>query len=612
MQHSSARNRLKSARFAQTPAILAQDEVDDYFVDLTKLARVAEKDLLIFDKAEDADRLVVALHAYTLRADSLESVVRVIRKAPGFAKADIVRPDLPMGMFSAANMNALVKSVLRIIDEYYSKRRYKEIYFVGHSVGGLLARKVYITSLGETEEAPFETELAREPSRVWADKVKRIVLLAGMNRGWCISYHLSMRTAIAVNIGTVVGRLLELGTGKKLLIFQVHRGAPFLTQLRLQWLAMRKKQQAESKLMGATTVQLLGSIDDIVSPEDNIDLISGRDFIYLDVGFSGHQNVIEMDDPRHGQARSEQLVKALSSPISVLKSETVQVSDFRPRQIDSSVDDVIFVVHGIRDAGYWTQKIGRRVARVAGNKRKFAMVTSSYGYFPMAPFLLAAKRREKVEWFMDQYAEAKACYPNAQFSCIGHSNGTYLIAKALELYPACRFERLVFAGSVVQQGYQWRTLLQAQRGGRVHRVTNYVASRDWVVAWFPKLFQFIGLQDIGSAGHDGFDEEIEGTVEDRRFVRGGHAAALDERNWDAIAHFIVTGDVPNVPEELRATRRAFWVEVPGFCPLIVWIIIIVLLLLGARTIFVHVADPAARTLAIIAYLWAIWQVLTRV
>lgn len=75
MQHSSARNRLKSARFAQTPAILAQDEVDDYFVDLTKLARVAEKDLLIFDKAEDADRLVVALHAYTLRADSLESVV---------------------------------------------------------------------------------------------------------------------------------------------------------------------------------------------------------------------------------------------------------------------------------------------------------------------------------------------------------------------------------------------------------------------------------------------------------------------------------------------------------------------------------------------------------
>jgi len=559
-----------------------------------------------------ASRLVVLIHAYTLKARSLDAVESTIRKVPGFAGADMVRPDLPMGMFSAANMNALVEHVLHLIDEAWKKKAYEELYFVGHSVGGLIARKVYIVSQGETDEAPFEEVFRGQQRRAWANNVERIVLLAGMNRGWRVSHHLSMSTAIAATIGTLIGRLLEIVSGKKLLIFQLHRGAPFLTQLRLQWLAMRKKQGEKDDVTSATTIQLLGSIDDIVSPEDNIDLISGRDFIYLDVGFSGHRNVIEMSDPQHGKARSEQLIKALSSPVSDLQNETVQVSDFRARQIDLSVRHVIFVVHGIRDAGYWTQKIARRVARVAGKDRKFAMVTSSYGYFPMAPFLMAAKRREKVEWMMDQYAEAKACYPNAQFSCIGHSNGTYLIAKALELYPACRFERLVFAGSVVQQGYHWRTLLQAQRGGRVHRVTNYVASRDWVVAWFPKFFQFIGLQDIGSAGHDGFDEEIEGKVEDRRFVRGGHAAALDERNWDAIAHFIVTGDVPKVPEELRAKRRAFWVEAPGFCPPIVWIIIIALLLLGARTIFVHVADPAARTIAIIAYLWVIWQVLTRV
>jgi hypothetical protein len=44
----------------------------------------------------------------------------------------------------------------------------------------------------------------------------------------------------------------------------------------------------------------------------------------------------------------------------------------------------------------------------------------------------------------------------------------------------------------------------------------------------------------------------------------------------------------------------------------VWIIIIALLLLGARTILVHVPGPATRTMAIIAYLWVIWQVLTRI
>src|SRR5262249_9612724 len=132
-----------------------------------------------------------------------------------------------MGMFSAANMNALVKSVLRMVDECYSEKRYEETYFVGHSVGGLLALKVYVTAQGETEEAPYETELAGEPSRIWANKVKRIVLLAGMNRGGRISNLLSMGTAIAVSVGTVVRRLVELVTRKKLLIFQVHRGAPF-------------------------------------------------------------------------------------------------------------------------------------------------------------------------------------------------------------------------------------------------------------------------------------------------------------------------------------------------------------------------------------------------
>lgn len=33
---------------------------------------------------------------------------------------------------------------------------------------------------------------------------------------------------------------------------------------------------------------------------------------------------------------------------------------------------------------------------------------------------------------------------------------------------------------------------------------NYVASGDWVVAFFPKAMELLGIQDIGSAGHDGF------------------------------------------------------------------------------------------------------------
>jgi hypothetical protein len=75
----------------------------------------------------------------------------------------------------------------------------------------------------------------------------------------------------------------------------------------------------------------------------------------------------------------------------------------------------------------------------------------------------------------------------------------YLIAKALELYPACRFKRIVFAGSVVRRGFDWRRYL---RTNRVEHVLNYAAKGDWVVAWFPKLFEFLRIQDLGSASFE--------------------------------------------------------------------------------------------------------------
>ena len=524
-----------------------------------------------------------------------------------------------MGAFSLADLNLLARDVLRLIDERVAETDYPEIYLVGHSVGALLARKVFLVAQGETVWAPFEPELRGEPPRRWAERVKRLVLLAGMNRGWRISHHVSLLKAVVMSFGVFVGRVVQLVTGKNLLIFQIRRGAPFLTQLRLQWLALRKAARARNAACArkaeekeeTITIQLLGSIDDVVSPDDNIDLISGREFIYLDVGFSGHQDIIEMDDPIHGAERRAQLSKALSWSIQDLRTESVQVSDYR-REPDESIDHIIFVVHGIRDAGYWTQKIARRVAQIAGKKAKLAMVTSSYGYFPMAPFLMAAKRREKVEWLMDQYAEAMAYYPEADFSCIAHSNGTYLIAKALELYPACQFKHVVFAGSVLPRDYNWSSLLPSTGEGRVRAVVNYVATRDWIVAWFPKLFQFLRVQDLGSAGHDGFDLNPKGAVHDETFIEGGHSAALDERNWDTIARFIISGAAEPIPVVLRGRDRSWWVKLLGFFPPAVWLAIIGILVLIGWALCSYITDPALRALTLVLYVWGIWKILTRV
>ena len=95
------------------------------------------------------------------------------------------------------------------------------------------------------------------------------------------------------------------------------------------------------------------------------------------------------------------------------------------------------------------------------------------------------------------------------FSYVGHSNGTYLVARALKDYPAARFHRIVFAGSVVRCDYDWLQISRPIPGEtselpRVDKVLNFTATGDWVVALFPKGLQPIKAIDLGSAGHDGF------------------------------------------------------------------------------------------------------------
>jgi hypothetical protein len=280
-----------------------------------------------------------------------------------------------------------------------------------------------------------------------------------------------------------------------------------------------------------------------------------------------------MDGSAAGNGRRDVFLAALDGEQSDLEARGIQPTDLMPQPPRPDVTDVIFVVHGIRDTGFWTQRLGTRVqalGRDGNRKRIIEKETSTYGYFPLLPFFLSTRRQRNVEWLMDQYTEDLALYPNADFSFVGHSNGTYLLAKALEDYPSCRFKHVVFAGSVVQTVYDWTRMI---RGGRVRAVLNYVATRDLVVAMFPKAFEMLHLQDLGSAGHDGFrigtwqTKPSQNTTGNGQFqvtyVRGGHSAAVKEANWDAIAAFVVDGTMVPPPPALRSEERGRLASVLG-------------------------------------------------
>ncbi|MEX3939872.1 hypothetical protein AB4Y44_10035 [Paraburkholderia sp. BR10937] len=140
--------------------------------------------------------------------------------------------------------------------------------------------------------------------------------------------------------------------GRKVpLIFRVHRGAPFLTLLRHQWMAMRRRAGLEAA-GSAIAKQLLGTIVDIVSPGDNIDLVAGQDFYYLDVPKSGHVNVLEANDSPADMRRHHIIARALTATLKQLERLSILPSAPNLQAIDDTVTDVVFAIHGIRDEGY--------------------------------------------------------------------------------------------------------------------------------------------------------------------------------------------------------------------------------------------------------------------
>jgi alpha-beta hydrolase superfamily lysophospholipase len=98
-------------------------------------------------------------------------------------------------------------------------------------------------------------------------------------------------------------------------------------------------------------------------------------------------------------------------------------------------------------------------------------------------------RRDAKYWFLEKYAEIGVLYPDAPISYVGHSNGTYIAANALECSKMVRLDRVLFAGSVVRADFDW-----SRSQGRVRSVLNLIATADWVLARLPGAFERLGLR----------------------------------------------------------------------------------------------------------------------
>jgi pimeloyl-ACP methyl ester carboxylesterase len=385
-----------------------------------------------------------------------------------------------------------------------------------------------------------------------------------------------------------VGRL----TGTGYLLRSVLAGSPFIADLRVQWIRLARAKKSTMPLV----VHLVGKRDELVSREDSLDLNAAEGVIFKTLPAVNHREISQqLFLTENGQQALSEVGHAIQEALVLNRPQfPAGWADPVTRTQDEAVTRVVYIMHGIRDEGDWTDVIENRILRLLGGDIQTIKIPPvRYNRFAMLPFLLYWDRQRNVRRFMDQYTEDLARYPNLKtVDYFGHSNGTYIVASALQQYPVLEVRNVLFAGSVVPSHYSWARPL-AER--RVQQVRNVVADADWVVGLFPQVFELFsqhvlreehsgfGLFDVGAAGFRGFKEANDGgSVKDIRFVAGQHSAAIEVvgteplavRKLEAIATFMATGDDTQLSVfDMTKTRDPYVYFLSNFS-WAVWLIIV--------------------------------------
>lgn len=527
----------------------------------------------------------------------------VARLAP---QAEIREARLDMGHLSAADPRQIVDSAFDQIDGWVQALAPERIILVGYSAGSLIARGVVLRAHGGVLNGP--AEMFGTPC-AWADRIERVVYLAGILRGWTISSATPKLQRFLHPLMLGFAGLYRLLRGRPAFIMHCERGAPFVIDLRLRYLALQRSGRGLPLY-----VFLLGTHDEFISPADALDVQVGKDMVFLEIPGSNHSNIADlMCEDGVAATRRDRLEAAIfgaPEALSALGVHHEDIDDYlepmdrrMAEPYDTSIEEAVIILHGIRDEGFWTKRIARAI-KEEGGRTTIRAPSPSYGYFSMWNFVLPLARKDKAKWLMEQYCDVRICFPNARISFVGHSNGTYLAAKALQMCDAIRFHRIFFAGSVVRRDFPWQNF-----AGRVGTLVNATAGDDLVVASLPGFMEAAGLRflDVGGAGHRGF-RQTDGFIHAVGPLRGGHGAGVSEPMWPAIARYITRGDVPDIPADLVGLHP------DGLRPRLVVgairaaLILLPLSLAGLVWLVAQYGGPTAGLVLAALLVWLIWKI----
>jgi hypothetical protein len=178
---------------------------------------------------------------------------------------------------------------------------------------------------------------------------------------------------------------------------------------------------------------------------------------------------------------------------------------------------VVISLHGIRTRGLWQKDLSPLLS-----EQGWIYYPLDYGWFWLVPFIVGIFRKRKIEWFRERYQEIRNRYPEVVPSIIAHSFGSWIVCKAILKYQHLRFDKVILAGSVMPDDFDWRTVYQRSQ---VTTVRNDRGQKD-IWARFSKFIAW----GTGSSGFEGFSQN-EACVIERTYPEYGHSSVFGHDHY---------------------------------------------------------------------------------
>lgn len=389
------------------------------------------------------------------------------------------------------NPNGISDNLTKAIEALHDRYPNAKSVWVGHSMGTVFMRDAFdklgsdyrqrverligiaATSRGYLADDAWK-KLRIFTAERWPWFLTLLAAIATLGIGYLAAGSATLSFSISLVLLTSLLFLTSAPRDNEFTVAFLLRGADWITGVRLKWLKLLGSDEAPIMVL------IRGKEDTLIGDFDDLE-------------FMLHPRRIHMREPLPGvnhhtwklTPRTSEQIKHVAKHRQAVQNEIKAALTWTPCQAGVSTGSAsspdarvrVFLVHGIRDLGDWHEPLGYAIeADCCVPPQGVKVVSITYGYFSAFQFLFPGERTRCSRVFRDRYViERTMSTMTTTFHAIAHSNGTFVVNKAVLSTPQIKLNSIVLAGSVLAPD-AWEKC-----GDGVGKIVNVRASRDFPV-----------------------------------------------------------------------------------------------------------------------------------